>query len=104
MQIRTNSKLAKSFQLLMYALMYQKMNPAITENIVSGIITFRELSAGLKTVEVNGGDELNTSVLNEFEIQLKQILTDIFNPEIVFEQTSEIERCKYCAFKGICNR
>ncbi len=103
-EIRTNNELAKSFQLLMYALMYQKMNPAITENIVSGIITFRELSAGLKTVKVNGNEDLTTTVLNQFEIQLKQILTDIFNTELPFEQTTLVENCEYCAFKGICNR
>ncbi len=103
-EIRTNANLAKSFQLLMYAMMYQKMNPAVTENIVSGIITFRELSKGLKKVKVNNNTDLNVTVLNEFELQLKQILTAIFNPEITFSQTTEIENCKYCAFKGICNR
>ena len=103
-EIRTDSNLAKSFQLLTYALMYQKMNPAITQNMISGIITFRELSAGLKTVKVNGSDELNSSVLNEFETQLKELLAGIFNPEIDFEQTEEVDNCEYCAFKGICNR
>ena len=102
--IRTNSELAKSFQLLMYALMYQRMNPVITENMVSGIITFRQLSAGLKMVKVNDSNELNTEVLNEFETQLKQMLSELFNPEINFTQTEEIENCEYCAFKGICNR
>lgn len=103
-EIGTNANLAKSFQLLMYALMYQRMNPAIDENIVSGIITFRELSRGLKNVKVNNSSELNATVLNEFEQQLKVVLSDIFNPEIPFSQTTEIENCKYCSFKGICNR
>lgn len=102
--IRTNPDLAKSFQLLMYAWMYQKMNPAITENIVSGIITFRELSAGLKTVKATGSDLLNTSILNEFEIQLSLLLAEIVDPEKPFTQTTEIDNCEYCSFKGICNR
>lgn len=103
-EIRADSTLAKSFQLLMYAFMYQKMNPAITENIVSGIITFRELSVGLKTVKVNNSDQLNITVLNEFELQLKKILADIFDPSLPFRQTAELSNCEYCAFKGICNR
>ena len=80
------------------------MNPAITDNILSGIISFRELSAGLKKVKAIGSDELNITVLNEFENQLKRLLNNIFNPEIAFEQTKEIENCKYCAFVEICNR
>ena len=102
--IQTDSTLAKSLQLLMYAWMYQKMNPAIKDNMVSGIITFRELSAGLKTVKINNNDLLNVSVLNEFEEQLKLLLSEIFNPEIEFKQTDNLNNCEYCTFKGICNR
>jgi hypothetical protein len=102
--VRTETTLAKSFQLLTYAWLYQKMNPAITDNIVSGIITFRELSAGLKTVKVNGAEGLNVDVLSEFEKQLQILLKDIFDSEIPFIQTTELDNCEYCAFKGICNR
>jgi ATP-dependent helicase/nuclease subunit B len=102
--IRTEANLAKSFQLLMYALMYQKMNPAITDNLVSGIISFRELSEGLKTVKVHQQEVLNASVLHEFELQVKQIISDIFDPAIPFAQTTELDNCAYCLFKGICNR
>ncbi len=102
--IQTDSTLAKSFQLLMYAWMYQKTNPAIIDNLVSGIITFRELSAGLKTVKINNNDLLNVSVLSKFEEQLENILSEIFNPQIEFKQTSDFNNCEYCAFKGICNR
>jgi ATP-dependent helicase/nuclease subunit B len=102
--IRTDANLAKSFQLLMYALMYQKMNPLITDNIVSGIISFRELSEGLKTVKVHHKELLNESLLHEFELQVKQILSDIFNSAIPFDQTTELDNCTYCLFKGICNR
>ena len=102
--IKTESKLAKSFQLLMYAWMVQKMNPVIQDNMVSGIITFRELSAGLKTVKINNNDLLNIAVLMKFEEQLKNILVEIFNPEIEFTQTADPNNCEYCAFKGICNR
>lgn len=102
--IRTDSSLAKSFQLLMYAWMFQKMNPAIQDNMVSGIITFRELSAGLKPVKINNNDLLSVSVLKKFEEQLENILSEIFNPEIEFKQTADINNCEYCTFKGICNR
>ncbi|HSH66069.1 MAG TPA: PD-(D/E)XK nuclease family protein [Bacteroidia bacterium] len=102
--IRTNSHLAKSFQLLMYAFMYQKMNPGVSNNLVSGIISFRSLSDGLKTVKVDNQEQLSNDILETFEIQLKQLIGEIFNPDIPFAQTTEIENCTYCLFKGICNR
>lgn len=103
-ELKDDSGLAKSFQLLMYAWMYQKMNPIITDNMVSGIITFRELSAGLKTVKINNEEKLDVSVLSEFEEQLQHILSEIFDPATVFSQTPDSDNCKFCAFKGICNR
>ncbi|CAN5457715.1 PD-(D/E)XK nuclease family protein [soil metagenome] len=102
--IRTDAGLAKSFQLLTYAWLYQKMNPAIKENIVSGIITFRELSAGLKMVKVNESTSLNETVLLEFEKQLHQLMAEIMDSKVKFTQTTELDNCEYCAFKGICNR
>lgn len=102
--ILTDSNLSKSFQLLMYAFMYQKMNPAITENIQSGIITFRSLSAGLKPVNVNGNVILDSNILDEFEDQLQKLLHIIFDSSVPFKQTENLENCKYCSFKGICNR
>jgi len=102
--IRIDAGLAKSFQLLTYAWLYQKTNPIINENIVSGIITFRELSAGLKTVKVNDSERLNQLVLSDFEKQLNLLLTEIMDTEVPFSQTPETDNCEYCAFKGICNR
>ncbi|MFL5765546.1 MAG: PD-(D/E)XK nuclease family protein [Bacteroidia bacterium] len=103
-EIRSDATLAKSFQLLTYAWLFREMNPVIKDNIVSGIITFRELSAGLKTVKVNDSAVLNEQVLSEFEEQLNMILKEIFDPEVPFVQTEELDHCIYCAFKGICNR
>ena len=102
--IRSDSGLAKSFQLLTYAWLYQRMNPEIKENLVSGIITFRELSAGLKPVKVNESSSLNVEVLNEFEKQLHQLVSEIMDVKSNFTQTAELDNCEYCAFKGICNR
>ncbi len=102
--IRMDANLAKSFQLLTYAWLYHKMNPAINENIFSGIITFRELSAGLKTVKVNDKENLDQDVLSQFESQLKQLLSEILDAGISFVQTPETGNCEYCSFKGICNR
>jgi len=102
--LKEDSSLAKSFQLLTYAWLYKKMNPLSTKNTISGIITFRELSSGLKTVKINNSEVLNNDVLFDFEQQLTTILKEIINPEIPFSQTITAENCIYCSFKGVCNR
>jgi ATP-dependent helicase/nuclease subunit B len=102
--IRSDAGLSKSFQLLMYAYLYQKMNPEIRENIQSGIITFRELSAGLKSVKANGIELLDEKILKEFEAQLGILLAEIIDPQIPFSQTDDVTNCIYCSFRGICNR
>ncbi len=39
-----------------------------------------------------------------FEEHLQQLLIEIFDPEIPFCQTDELEKCSYCDFKSICKR
>lgn len=40
----------------------------------------------------------------QFEEHLQQLLIEIFDPEIPFCQTDELEKCSYCDFKSICKR
>ena len=42
--------------------------------------------------------------MDDFEIVLTQILSNIFNPELPFRQTEHPDNCEYCPFKIICNR
>ena len=100
----SDSTLAKSFQLLMYAFLYQRNNPSIKNNLQSGIITFRELSAGIKPVTAESSKILNKDILQKFEHIVKKLLENIYNPAIPFTQTENIENCTYCNFKSICNR
>jgi ATP-dependent helicase/nuclease subunit B len=102
-QLSTDTNLAKSFQLLMYAWMYKKSNPEVN-TVKSGIISFRQLSAGLKTVKINDADTITESEMLLFEEQLNGIVSEIFNKSQAFNQTKELDNCKYCSFKGICGR
>ena len=101
--IRTEPLLNKSFQLMMYALLYAKKEKKRQE-LVSGIITFRELSAGLKTVKMNGSEFIDEEKLERFEGELKLLVEDIFDPEKPFEQTGDPEVCRFCSFRSICNK
>jgi hypothetical protein len=104
-QLITDPGLNKSFQLLMYAWLYAKDGKAAGgHELVSGIITFRELSAGLKTVSAAGAEALDAGLLARFEESLVELLKKILDPEQPFTQTTDLEICGYCAFRAICNR
>lgn len=103
-QVNSDPDLAKSFQLLMYAYMYQRANPSLRDNIQSGIVTFRQLSAGMKPVNVGGKDVLSEVVLKEFETQLKSLLNEIYDITRPFSQTASLQYCEFCSYRSVCNR
>ncbi len=83
-------KYSKSFQVLLYAYMLQK-DKKINLPIQAGIISFKNLSAGFipftkkESSHSKTKDTLiNQDTLNEFEVQVKALIIDIFNPEIDF--------------------
>lgn len=95
-----NTKLNKAFQLLLYAYMY---NATYKGEINSGIITFRDLTNGVKLVKTTN-NSLSNEDLDEFENSLKMLLSQLFNPDVPFTQTDDVAICSYCSFKDICNR
>jgi hypothetical protein len=43
-------------------------------------------------------------IASDFKLHLVQLLSDLFNPEIHFEQTADSENCKTCPYNSICMR
>ena len=43
-------------------------------------------------------------ILPEFEHHLKLLLEDLFDPEVAFNQTDNVDTCRFCEFQGICYR
>jgi len=100
-----DNKLDKAFQLLCYAWLYHKQPGNAEKSIYSGIITFRQLSAGLKSVSAPGKKQaLDKTILAEFEQMLLALIAGIFNTDLAFTQTTEPKTCEYCAFKTFCSR
>ncbi len=104
-----NPKRAKAFQLLMYAYIYMKMNPnCLGKELIVGNYAFKNLKEGLITVTQKAGSsetkvvKITSAVLDEFQDQLEVVLTKIVNDD--FEQTSDINSCKWCDYKSICKR
>ena len=84
-------KYSKSFQLLMYAYMMYKDN-RISLPVEAGIISFKNLNAGVLkfTYKPSGGapktDAITLDTLTAFEIELKKLISEIYNTEINFKE------------------
>ena len=101
-QIRDSNEFSKGFQLLFYTYLYQKQNPENQSSMLPGIISFRNLGAGL--LKANFEEAGDKDWPASFEHVLKEILQEIYDPAIPFTKTDEPKNCEYCLFKGICNR
>ncbi len=86
----------KLFQLLFYAYLYEKKyQPTLSPQL--GIYSLRMLSYGL--IEPKLPDEENY-----FEEYLFNLIGEIFDPSIQFEQTTDENICSYCDYREICNK
>ncbi|MBK7029768.1 MAG: PD-(D/E)XK nuclease family protein [Bacteroidales bacterium] len=98
---------SKLLQLLIYAWMYRKMNnkswPA-NISLVSGIISLRQSSQYLINATINKTDDLSDQIIADIEMLIYTIVEDIFNPNISFQQTENLDHCIYCPYKSLCNR
>lgn len=43
-------------------------------------------------------------LLKEFRYELGNLLAEIFDPAVPFDQTEDLQKCSYCPYAGICNR
>ena len=101
--LMTESKYDKNFQLLFYGWLYGKSNPGAGE-METGIISFRQLSAGMMSAGLPDKEPVTPQSLMEFEEILKSILMEIFDTEMPFIQTDVADDCRYCPYTSICGR
>jgi hypothetical protein len=104
------NKLDKAFQVLMYAWLVQQTSGDPYPHYESGVISMRKLSEGfikfgIKT-ETRGhlDTTVNNEVLQQFELYLRQTLEELFDQEIPFAQTKDVEVCQRCNFNTLCSR
>ena len=70
--------------------------------VKAGLFRLRKLSEGIGYI--NDGNVISDEQFIEFFTRTKDLLAEIFNPEVPFKQTEDESRCVYCAYKDICNR
>ena len=100
-----NKKFDKIFQLLLYSWLVNKVDNK-HENLKSGIYPLKRISNGLLCIQLPDQDKntISKQDLNDFETELKKLLVDIYNPQQNFSQTEDLNTCKYCPYRSICNK
>ena len=94
-----DKKFHKGFQLYLYAYMYKKMYPE-QKLLETGIVSFRTLKKGFLSAGFKENGKINTllnsNLLGDFETEFKDLLKEIFNPNIPFEHKNRKEPCRFC--------
>ena len=75
--------------------------------IVPGLINIKqffqdEFDYRLKINGVPIGD--SRTYLEQFELKMRELLEEIFNLDVPFDQTEDLKKCTFCDFRGICER
>lgn len=86
-ELVTNYDKSKAFQLLCYAVLYHKTH-GIT-SLKAGIYSLKNLSNGLFSFTKDKNDLINEDVLSSFESQLKQLITEICNPNVPLTEKTD---------------
>jgi len=105
---RDISRNKAAFQTFLYALLYRVNHSTKDVQVIPGLIN-RDYLFGKKhefgfTVKKLGRVAATDQIMNEFEARLKNVLSEIFDPADVFDQTDQVEICSYCPYKNICYR
>ncbi|RNI25030.1 PD-(D/E)XK nuclease family protein [Rufibacter latericius] len=80
--------------------------PKASYDFEAGIISFRNLGAGVLTSELPFVDAQGapTDFIQTSERLLKELVLRMLNPEEPIRKTNDLETCQYCAYKSICAR
>ena len=103
-ELTTDRNLSKSLQLLIYAYLCNKKFSL--NDLSTGIISFRSLSKGFLPVEYpdSSNSIIEPSAFLKIEEILKELIESIFDKDITFEQTEDVDVCKNCPYILICNK
>ncbi len=99
------------FQTFLYALLFLNANSEYSNPLQAGLFNLKDLFGEnfdvlIQNKQSNKGF-LVTDVkpfLEEYKIELSNLLKDIFGHNIGFVQTNDKNRCKYCPYNILCNR
>lgn len=94
-----NPDLKSGFQGYLYSILTRGR---LSDQTRIGILSMRHLSQG--TQWLRGGQLVPQEVISAFDQRLKEMVLEIYNPNIPFTQTEDLKQCEYCAFNRVCRR
>ena len=74
------------------------------DNIEPGIFGLRKMSKGLFSLSNKSNCFLDENLLADCESMFLDLLKELLNKDIPFEQTKDEKNCKNCDFIEICKR
>lgn len=97
------------FQLMLYALLYGNSNKSVSPNTPIALSIYRTAQLPyleFRTTVMQGDRPIydHTPYMKEFRQLLEQELTELFDPNIPYEQTADKNKCTFCDFKQLCGR
>ncbi len=104
-----NPDLNIAFQLLMYGYLVNSRFRGTT-GMSAGIISLKKINAGYTPVSVPEEEPgklstiLNNKSIDRFEEVIITILKDIYNPDLTFSQTTDLNICERCPYINLCGR
>ncbi|MFN3997857.1 PD-(D/E)XK nuclease family protein [Algoriphagus sp.] len=105
---RENKKRNKAaMQTMLYAYFYQYRNPNNKLPLKPAIFNIKDIyDPKFNPFLVLDGEEFGNFMeyQEEFELGLKGLLAEMFDPDKPFDQTDDLKKCEYCPYKEICGR
>lgn len=98
----TKNRPAPIFQTFFYAWMiaHSQGNKELVPSVYYIRSLFRDFNPNIKENKTVVDNFANYYA--DFENILKELITEIFNPDIAFSQTENQDKCRYCDYKDIC--
>ncbi len=105
--IRDKKRNKAAFQTFLYTLLFKQTiheeNVKLVPGLINRINVFNDdFRFGLIQGKTYLADA--TPLLPEFHEGVNELVTEIFNPEVAFDQTTQTEACKFCSYSHICYR
>ena len=95
-------------QTLFYTIVYEKAKDV--RHVEPHLYTVKDFSGGTVFAKKNKADKFELVDENladfkgQFELKLQEKLNELFDSSIPFRQTTNVDACTYCTFKGMCQR
>ena len=89
-------KFPKLLQLLMYALILNKEQSFLGDSFLVGVINLRAIDFEFQPCIINKKNEIDSSILLEFESALLNNISEIFDQNETFEHLDRVTKCVFC--------